>query len=53
MEPEQKLPPSVMLRVPTALAPIVRQMAAVYRDALKTRHGYDGKQKDSGRDNPE
>lgn len=52
METEQKVPLSVMLRVPTALVPIVRQMAAVYRDALKTRHGYDGK-KDCGRDNPE
>ena len=35
--------PSVMIRVPTPLVPIVRQLSALYREARQQRDGYDGK----------
>ena len=39
--------PSVMIRVPTPLVPIVRQLSALYREARQQRDGYDGKREDA------
>ena len=39
--------PSVMIRVPTPLVPIVRQLSALYRETRQQRDGYDGKREDA------
>lgn len=39
----EREPKSVMIRVPTPLVPIVRQLSALYREARQQRDGYDGK----------
>ena len=39
----ERQPKSAMIRVPTPLVPIVRQLSALYREARQQRDGYDGK----------